>query len=292
MKILLKPHACFASVLLSAILFSAAASLQAQQLKPARSGYATANGIKVYYEVYGQGEPLVLLHGAYYTIDMTWGQLIPELAKTRKVIALELQGHGRTRYSDRKLSRVTLASDVEKVLDHLKIDSADVAGYSFGGQVAYQFAIQSPKRLKKLVIISSVHKSDGWLPEVNAVFKVMKPEHFANSPMQTAYEAVAPDKTKWNQFVEQMIAMTGEPFDMGDQNIARIKAPVLIIAGDNDGMDKAELAKTYKLLGAGVSADLNPMPKSKLAIVPNQSHVSLMGETKVLFEYIDGFLRL
>jgi len=191
----------------------------------------------------------------------------------------------------RKLSRVTLASDVEKVLDHLKIDSADVAGYSFGGQIAYQFALQSPKRLKKLVIISSVHKSDGWLPEVNGVFKVMKPDVFVNSPLQTAYEAVAPDKTKWIPFIEQMLAMMGEPFDMGDENIAKITAPVLIISGDNDGMDKAELAKTYKLLGAGVSADLQPMPKSQLAIVPNQSHVSLMMQTKLLFEYMDGFLQ-
>jgi pimeloyl-ACP methyl ester carboxylesterase len=274
------------ALIITAVMFS-----KAQQPKPLSSGYAPANGSKVYYEVYGEGEPIVLLHGAFCTIDMTWGELIPELAKTRKVVAVELQGHGRTPYSERKLSRVTLASDVEKVLDHLKIDSADVAGYSFGGQIAYQFALQSPKRLKKLVIISSVHKSDGWLPEVNGVFKVMKPDVFVNSPLQTAYEAVAPDKTKWIPFIEQMLAMMGEPFDMGDENIAKITAPVLIISGDNDGMDKAELAKTYKLLGAGVSADLQPMPKSQLAIVPNQSHVSLMMQTKLLFEYMDGFLQ-
>src|SRR5690242_7847078 len=95
--------------------------------KPSRSGYAPANGIQVYYEVYGEGNPLVLLHGAFYTIAMNWGQLIPELAKTRKVIALEMQGHGHTPFSDRQLSIATLASDVEKVMDYLKIDSADVA---------------------------------------------------------------------------------------------------------------------------------------------------------------------
>ncbi|SFW68908.1 alpha/beta fold hydrolase [Chitinophaga sancti] len=270
---------------------SAAPSLIAQQIKPTSRGYAPANGIQVYYEVYGEGKPVILLHGAYYTIEMNWGELIPELAKTRKVIALELQGHGHTPYSDRKLSRSTLASDVEKVMDYLKIDSADVVGYSFGGQIAYQFALQSPQRLKNLVIISAVYKSEGWLPEVNAVFKKMKPELFANSPLQTAYDAVAPDKTKWNKFLEQMIASAGEPFDLGDDNIAKITAPVLIISGDNDGMDKIELAKTYKLLGGGVSADMQAMPKARLAVIPNQSHVSLMRQTKIIFSYVDDFLQ-
>lgn len=263
---------------------------QSQQINPSDSGYAPANGINVYYEVYGEGNPIVLLRGAYYTIEMNWGQLIPELSKTRKVIAIEMQGHGHTAYSDRKLSRATLASDVAKVMDHLKIDSADIAGYSFGGQVAYQFAIQSAERLRKLVIISAVHKSDGWIAGITDIFKQMKPEFFANSPLQAAYDAVAPDKTKWTKFLEQMIASAGEPFDLGDDNIGKITAPVLIISGDNDGMDKIELAKTYKLLGGGVSGDLQPMPKSQLAIVPNQSHVSLMKQTKTIIEYLNGFL--
>ena len=278
-------------LLLSAILMTIASSSSAQQIKPTSSGYAPANGIKVYYEVYGDGKPIVLLHGAYYTIGLNWGELIPELAKTRKVIALELQGHGHTPYSDRKLSRTTLASDVEKVMDYLKIDSADVAGYSFGGQVAYEFAVQSPKRLRKLVIISSVYKSDGWVTGIADIFKQMKPEHFADSPLQTAYDAVAPDKTKWNKFLEQMIASAGEQFNMGDDNIAKITAPVLIISGDNDGMDKIELAKTYKLLGGGVAGGLQPIPKSQLAIIPNQDHVSLMAQTKTILGYLDSFLQ-
>ncbi|OJY91159.1 MAG: alpha/beta hydrolase [Sphingobacteriales bacterium 44-15] len=262
-----------------------------QQIKPARSGYAPVNSIKVYYEVYGEGRPLVLLHGAFMTIDMNWGQLIPELSKTRKVIAIELQGHGHTQFSDRKLSHATLAKDVEGVLDYLKVDSADVAGYSFGGSVAYQFAIQSPERLRKLVIISSTYKSNGWLPEINNAFKMMKPELFTNTPMQAAYDAVAPDKTKWTKFLEQMIAFAGLPFDFGDANISKIAAPVLIISGDNDGLDKIELMKTYKLLGGGVSADLGAMPKSQLAIIPSQGHVSLMMQTSTILTYLNNFLK-
>jgi len=264
---------------------------EGQQLKPTESGYAPVNGIKVYYEVYGQGTPIVLLHGAFMTIGLNWAQLIPELSKTRKVIAIELQGHGHSPYSDRQLSFPNFASDVAGVLDYLKVDSADVAGYSMGGEVAYQFAIQSPKRLRKLVIISSTYKSTGWLPQVTGAFKMFKPEFFMNSPFHTAYDAVAPDKTKWTAFLEQMIAFAGTPFDEGDANIAKITAPVLIISGDNDGLDKIELMKTYQLLGGGVAADMGPMPKSHVAIVPAQTHVGLMTQTSTILGYLNEFLK-
>ncbi len=276
--------------LIAIIMFTASQS-NGQQIKPSSSGYASVNGTKVYYEVYGEGRPVVLLHGAFMTIEMNWGQLIPELSKTRKVIAIELQGHGHTPFSERKLSHATLAGDVEGVMDYLKIDSADVVGYSFGGSVAYQMAIQSPKRLRNLVIISSTYKSNGWQPEINNAFKSMKPELFNNSPMQAAYDAIAPDKTKWTKFLVQMIAFAGEPFNMGENNIAKITAPVLLISGDNDGLDKIELVKTYQLLGGAVCADLGAMPKSQLAIVPSQGHVSLMMQTKTILGYLDGFLK-
>lgn len=284
MKIMLK------SILLVAIIFAVFQS-NGQQIKPSASGYAPVNGLKVYYEVYGKGRPIVLLHGAFMTIDMNWGQLIPELSKTHKVIAIEMQGHGHTQFSERKLSFGALAGDVEGVMDYLRVDSADVAGYSLGGYVAYQLAIQSPKRVTKLVIISSTYKSSGWLPEVTNGLKAMKPEFFANTPMKTAYDAVAPDKTKWLKFMEQMIAFAGVPFDLGEANISKIAAPVLLIAGDNDGLDKIELIKTYQLLGGGVCADFKPMPKSQLAIVPSQAHVSLMMQTATILNYLNSFLK-
>jgi len=265
-------------------------SSSGQQIKPSNSGYAPVNGIKVYYEVYGEGKPVVLIHGAFYTIQMNWGQLIPELSKTRKVIAIEMQGHGHTPYSDRKLAIPTLASDVEGVMNYLKIDSADIVGYSMGGSVAYQLTIQSPKRVRKLVIISSTYKSGGWLPQVTNAFKTFKPEFFTNSPMHTAYDSVAPDKTNWTKFLHQMIAFAGTPFDEGEANISKITSPVLIISGDNDGLDKIELIKTYQLLGGGVTADMGPMPKSHLAIVPSQGHVSLMMQTTTILNYLNGFL--
>jgi pimeloyl-ACP methyl ester carboxylesterase len=213
------------------------------------------------------------------------------LSKTRKVIAIELQGHGHTPFSERKLDFTGLASDVEGVMNYLKVDSADVAGYSMGGSVAYQLAIQSPKRVRRLVIISSTYKTTGWLPQVSNGLKALKPEFLTNTPMKAAYDAVAPDKTKWTKFLEQMIAFAGTSFDMGDANVAKITSPVLLISGDNDGLDKIELMKTYELLGGGVAADFQPMPKSHLAIVPSQTHVSLMMQTKTIFGYLDEFLK-
>lgn len=276
---------------LCALMMLATSASNAQKGKPVSSGYAPVNGIKVYYEVYGEGKLIILLHGAFYTIDLNWQELIPELAKTRKVIAVEMQGHGHSPYSDRKLSMANLASDVEQLMDYLKIDSADVAGYSMGGSVAYQFAVSYPARLRKLVIISSTYKTDGWLPVVSNVMKNFKPELFDNSPLQAAYDAVAPDKTKWKKFVEQMIVFARTPFNVGDSNIAKISAPVLIISGDNDGLNKIELMKTYQLLGGGIAADLSQMPKSQLAVVPSQGHVSLMMQTQTILGYLTNFLK-
>jgi pimeloyl-ACP methyl ester carboxylesterase len=291
MKTLFKTRNTFKAILIIATILFTAVQSNGQQLKPASSGYAPVNGTKVYYEVYGEGRPLVLLHGAFMTIEANWGQLIPELSKTRKVIAIEMQGHGHTPFADRKLDIATLASDVDGVMNYLKVDSADVAGYSMGGSVAYQLTIQSPKRVKKLVIISSTYKSIGWRPEIANAFKDMKPELFTNSPMKAAYDAIAPDKTKWTKFIEQMLVFMKTSFDMGDANIAKITSPVLIISGDNDGLDKVELMKTYQLLGGGVSADMAPMPKSQLAVVPAQSHVSLMMQTSTILGYLNGFLK-
>src|SRR5260370_6886351 len=123
-------------------------------------------------------------------------------------------------------------------------------------------------------MISSTYKSGCWLTVVNNGFKNFKPEVFTNSPMKAAYDAIAPDKTKWTKFLEQMIAFAGVPFNMGETNIAKITSPVLLISGDNDGLDKIELIKTYQLLGDAVCTDFRAIPKSQLTIVPSQRHVS------------------
>jgi pimeloyl-ACP methyl ester carboxylesterase len=255
------------------------------------SGYAPVNGINVYYEVHGEGRPIVLLHGSYMTINLNWSQLIPELAKTRKVIAVEMQGHGHTAYSERAMTFPVLAADVAGVMKYLKIDSADIVGYSFGGTVAYQLTIQNPELVKKLVIISSTYKIDGWQPEVRNIFNIVRPEFFDATPLRAEYVKVAPDTSYWHKFVAKMIELDKTPFDLGDDNIKKIKVPVLIICGDNDGIDKTILINTYKLLGGAVSADMVGVPKSQLAIIAGKGHVSLMMDSGAILANLNSFLK-
>lgn len=277
------------SMLLIAILFAATESM-GQQLKPSQSGYAPVNGAKVYYEVYGTGDPIVLLHGAFMTINLNWGELIPILSKTRKVIALELEGHGHTPLSQRPLNHQTMAGDVASVMKYLKIDSADILGYSYGGTIAYQFAIQHPAMTKKLIIISSVYKSEGWMELVNTAFAGFTPDIFDDSPLRSEYNKVATDTSSWHKFIGKMLGLIKVKFNLGDDNIKNIKAPVLLIMGDNDGTDKKVLAETYSLLGGNVVGDFAGIPRSQLAIVPGKTHVTLMSDTQAIASLVGPFL--
>ncbi|TMI63447.1 MAG: alpha/beta hydrolase [Bacteroidetes bacterium] len=261
-----------------------------QPLTPASSGYAPLNGSKVYYEVYGAGDPIVLLHGAYMTINSNWSELIPILSKTRKVIALELEGHGHTPLSQRPLSYQTLASDVAVVLKHLKIDSADILGFSYGGTVAFQFAIQQPAMTKKLIIISSTYKSEGWLGIMYTMLTGLKPDAFDNTPIRSEYIKSAPDTSNWHKFIAKMLKFSAEKFNLGDDKIKNIKAPVLLIMGDNDGTDKKVLAETYSLLGGNVFGDVVGMPRSQLAILPAKGHGTLMMDTQAIAAIVGSFL--
>lgn len=254
------------------------------------TGYAPADDINIYYEIYGQGKPVVLLHGAFMTIGMNWSQIIPELSKTRKVIALEMQGHGHTALGSRGLSFTTLANDVIAVLKHLNIDSTDIVGYSFGGTITYELLINHPQVIKKAVIISSTYRYDGWQKEVRDAFQLMQPAFLSNSPLKTEYVKVAPDSSQWNNFLTKMIAFDKQEFNLGDKKIQTIKSPVLIISGDNDGIDKEVLFKTYQSLGGCRFADITGTPKSQLAIIPGQGHVSVMMQSSTLVNYIQNFL--
>ncbi|WP_306350719.1 alpha/beta fold hydrolase [Flavobacterium sp. '19STA2R22 D10 B1'] len=254
------------------------------------TGYAPVNGMKLYYEVYGEGEPILLLHGAFMSIDMNWSELIPELSKTRKVIAIEMQGHGRTADIERPISYEGLASDAAGVLQYLKLKNVDVIGYSLGGTVAFQLAIKNPELVNKLVILSSTYKSDGWLPEVKAMFQSFQPDFFDNTPLYAEYKRLAPDAGHWHKFIGKMIESEKKEYSLGDENMKNIKSPTLLIMGDNDGVDLKQTASMYRLLGGGVSGDIAGLPKSQLAIIPGMTHVSLMMSTDKLIPMINTFL--
>ena len=163
-------------------------------------GYAPVNGLKMYYEVHGSGDPVVLLHGAFMTIPSNWTGWIGELSKTRKVIAVEMQGHGRTADIERDISSENLADDVAALLDHLKIPSADLIGYSMGGGVAMQCAIRHPEKVRKVVSISAVFRHDGWVKEALDAFPKLTAEAFKGSPIEAEYKKLSPTPNEFPEF--------------------------------------------------------------------------------------------
>ena len=259
------------------------------QTKPSQSGYAPVNGLKMYYEVYGEGKPLVLLHGSFMSIDMTFSQLIPELSKTRKIIAVEFQGHGRTADTERPFSAENFADDVAGVLKFLKIDSADILGYSLGGEVAAQVAIRQPKMVRKLVIVSSAFKFEGWSPETRAVFPMITPEIFAKTPIKTEYDRLAPDTTHWSQFIKKMVQFVSTPFDFTDK-ARSLKKPMLLIFGDSDGILPEHAAEMFRSAGGVRNGDMAGLPNSQLAIFPGTSHTGVIMRTGWLLSMIPPFL--
>jgi pimeloyl-ACP methyl ester carboxylesterase len=256
----------------------------------AKTGYAPVNGLKMYYEVHGSGRPLVLLHGAFNTIDLAFGMLIPELSKTRQVIALEMQGHGRTADIDRPFSFQTMADDVAALLKYLKTDSADIFGYSMGGGVALQLAIRHPQVVRKLIIASAVYKYEGWTQETRAILPTLTPEIFEGSPIKTEYDRLAPDPKHWTQFVSKMKQFVTTPYDFSAEKIGAIKSPTLIITGDGDGVLPEHAVEMFRLRHGKYMIDFGPAPATQLAIFPGTSHISVMMQKDWLLSMITPFL--
>lgn len=255
-----------------------------------QKGYAPVNGLKMYYEIYGTGKPLMLLHGAFNTIDMSFGMLIPELSKTRKVIAVEMQGHGRTNDIDRPFSIEALADDVAAFLKYLKIDSADILGYSMGGITAWQVAIRHPEVVRRLIIISAVYKYEGWTAETRSIFPTLTPEMFEQTPIKTDYDRLAPDPKHWTEFMNKFLKFIKTPYDFGAEKIKAIKSPTLIITADGDGVSPEHAVEMFRLRGGGYMVDFGPKPKAQLAILPGNSHISVMMQKDWLVSMITPFL--
>jgi len=279
----------FKRIFVLAVISCLAATRSFSQNKPLQSGYAPVNGLKMYYEVYGDGKPLVLLHGAFMNIDMSFAHFIPELSKTRKIIAVEFQGHGRTADIDRPFSAENFADDVAAVLKFLNIDSADVLGYSLGGEVAAQLAIRQPQMVRKLVILSSAFKFEGWSPETRAVFPMITPEIFAKTPIKTEYDRLAPDTAHWSQFIKKMVRFVSTPFDFTDK-ARSIKKPMLLIFGDSDGILPEYAAEMFRSAGGVRNGDMTGLPNSQLAIFPGTSHTAVIMRTGWLLSMIPPFL--
>jgi pimeloyl-ACP methyl ester carboxylesterase len=259
------------------------------QQKP-NKGYAPVNGLKMYYEVHGSGDPVVLIHGSFMTITNNWTDWIAELSKTRKVIAIELQGHGRTPDIQRDFSYENLADDVAALLDHLKIPSADLIGYSLGGGVAMQCAIRHPEKVRKVVSISGVFRRDGLVHEALDAFPKLTAETFKGSPIETEYKKLSPTPNEFPNFVKRVIAMELKPYyDFGADKLKATKAPMFFIHGDADGVRLEHIAEMFRLKGDEIHGDLRPRSASRLAILPDTTHVTLMQRMAVIVPMVNDF---
>jgi pimeloyl-ACP methyl ester carboxylesterase len=258
-------------------------------IKPAESGYADIDSLKMYYEVYGQGKPVVLLHGSFMNIPLNWAHIIPLLAKDHKVIVAEMQGHGRTKDIAREFSYENMADDVSGLLKHLKIDSADILGYSMGGGIAFQMAIRHPEQVRRLIVLSGTYAHNGWYPDVEASFAKMTPDMFKGSPIEKMYDSLGQDPAHFPEFVTKVLSIDIKPYDW-TKEAKNIKAPILMAIGDADGVRYEHALELFRAKGGGKMGDLYGLPKSRLAILPGTTHIGMIQHTDILIPMVTDFL--
>ena len=252
--------------------------------------YASVNGLNMYYEIYGSGEPLVLLHGAFSAIGTSFGNVLPDLAKTRQVIAFEMQAHGRTADIDRPLSLEQMAEDTVAALRQLGIEEADFFGYSMGAGVALQVVIRHPNVVRKLVLASVTYNKSGVHPGLMEGLENMRSEDMAGSPWHEEYAQIAPNPEDFATLFAKKTQMDREIQDLPAEAIEAIEAPTLLIIGDSDIVRPEHAVEMFRLLGGGVVGDLAGLPNSQLAVLPGTTHVSLVERSDWLLSMIGEFL--
>jgi pimeloyl-ACP methyl ester carboxylesterase len=238
--------------------------------------YAPINGLNMYYEVHGTGEPLVLLHGNLSGIDSSFGKLLPELAKTRQVIAVEQQGHGRTADIDRPLSITQMAQDTVALLRYLGVEKTDIFGYSNGSVVALEIAIKHPALVRKLILMAVSYNADGLQPGMLDAIETLQPEHLAGTPWEAEYMRIAPHPENWPKLLEKVKQLDHEMPSWSPETIRAIQSPVLIIVGDADIVRPEHTVEMFKLLGGGVMRADGGRTQSQLAILPGTTHEGLV----------------
>lgn len=258
----------------------------------AEGNYAPVNGLNMYYEVHGTGKgvPLVLLHGAFSAIGTSFGNVLPGLAATRKVIGVELQGHGHTADAERGLSYEQMADDTATLLRYLGIESADFFGYSLGAGVALQIAIRHPEVARKLALASVTYTNDGFHPGLLDGMEGLKPEHLMGSPWHDEYMRTAPRPEDFPNLVEKIKYMDLHTDDVPADVIRAIRAPILIIIGDSDIVRPEHAVELFRLLGGGVIGDNVGIPNSQLAVLPGTAHTTLVNRADWLVSMITQFL--
>ena len=267
--------------------------------KASRSGYLPINGLKLYYEVYGElgkskTAPLLLIPGAFLSTD-SMKPWVAAFAAKRSVIVFDQQGHGRTADTSRKMSYEQFGDDAAALLRALKVERADVMGYSQGGGVALQLALRHPTLVNKLVSLSATYRKDGWYPAVPKAIERLNAKVFAGSPVEAAFKKHTPDPKAFQAYIEKMKVLNANDQNITDAEMRAISAKTMVIVGDADGVKLEHAVAMFKLRGGGdeeaaVTGMLTRVPAARLVILPATSHIAISGEAKVLESMVTPFL--
>lgn len=301
----------FAILASAAALFAAPCQANAEETKPAmttetkalpkpeKSGLLPIDGLNYYYAIYGKGEPLLLLHGGLGTTDM-FAPILPGFAENRTVIAVDLQGHGRTALGDRPFGLEAMGDDMAAIVKALGYDKVDVLGYSLGGGVAFRMAVQQPETVRRLVLVSAGYAADGFYAEMRgqqAQVSAAAAEFMKDTPMYKSYVAVAPRPQDFPKLLDTLGTFMRKDYDYS-ADVAKLKMPVMLVYGDSDMYRPEHEIKFYQMLGGGLKDAgwmRENLPQNRLAILPNRTHYDvffaseltattlpfLNGETKV-----------
>ena len=263
---------------------------------PTKTGRVQAIGIDYYYEIHGSGEPLLLLHGGLGSMDMFRSSLLPSLAKTRQVIAIDLQGHGRTPLGNRPIDLVDIGNDLALVLDELGFKQVDVAGYSFGGGAALRLAIQHPTAVRRLAVISAPYARSGFFPEMlpqQAAVGSAMAEQMKETPMYKSYVAVAPNPNDFPRLLDRMGEYMRRPYDWSE-DVKKLSIPVMLVYGDADMVRPEHIVQFYQLLGGGLKDagwQREHMSRARLAIIPDVTHYEMFlspALAPTILPFLDG----
>jgi pimeloyl-ACP methyl ester carboxylesterase len=254
--------------------------------------YAPINDLSLYFEEHGagQGRPVVLIHGALSGIGTSFGAILPLLAKTRRVIAVELQAHGRTADIDRPLTVEHFAADVVGLLDHLGIPAADVFGWSMGAAVALRLGTHHADRVGRLALASVSFDEDGIHPGLLDGIQDLQPEHLHGSEFHEEFLRTAPDPAGWANLVTKIKQFDADPPRWSPDQIRAITAPTMLILGDSDIIRPEHAVEMFRLLGGGVAGDLTGLPSCRLAILPGTTHTTIPQRADLLAPMVEEFL--
>jgi pimeloyl-ACP methyl ester carboxylesterase len=263
--------------------------------KSDHKGYVAASGVRYYYEVHGQGEPLLLLHGGLGSIEM-FGPVLTKLAATRQVIAVDLHGHGRTQLGNRKISLLDQGDDMATIVEALGYKKVDAMGYSLGGGVALRLAVQHPERVRRLVVVSAGFAQSGFHREMlpmQAQLGAAMADMMKETPMYKSYVAIAPDAAEFPVLLDRMGEYMRQPYDWSE-DVKKLQMPVMLVFGDSDMFRPEHMVEFYHLLGGGLKDAgwrREHMSKNRLAILPNVTHYEMFLSPQLVsaaLPFLDG----